>query len=722
MLRIPTAVFFVTMLAPAQAEDPRLQSVLPARLAAADGNDDVDYVFGATARRVQIAYGRDMIADAGPVTIDGVAFRPDASLTATAAASWNLLVECSTGARAPSALSRTFDENHGSDRRQVFVGPTATTGAALGAPPHRFGLELTFLEPFEWDPRCGPLLLDFQIFSAGGPAFVADAVSDGIEAYGLVAHLSNPAAVTADHPSSGVERRVPAIDLLLADARTTPTSSVFSSYPFGFVSQGRAQMVYDAGVLPFENAFRITRLGWRPQPNAAYAGRTYDILVILSILPAGTAVSGLSSNFNSNLGSSPRVVYDGMWTTPDVAPQASHSFEVSLPLQHEFDYHGDGSLLIDITVRSVTGSPSARFAGSTDVRTARLVHTSNANASLGNLGPQTFALETKFGGVEAPILPVPPTPTGVGVGVQWASANAMRVLCAYDASALTAGTAAPILIRSLSWRTSAGSAYGPAAFPATIDLSTGTTTASTLSMTFDANHGNDRARLFDGVVTVPHSSGPSSRFDHPITAVLDRPFRWTPSAGPLIVDVRTPVGATAGTVGVTMAGASGQNLGLVMNRTDPNAAVANLTPVTVGFDLRLNGPSCRGSAEPYGVACGSPTAPFASATGDAVIDSTLSLTLRNAPANRIAPCGLALAPANLNLAPFGAPGCQGLTTGDLGVLWFVTNQNGAALLTVNIPNDHAMHDFTFYQQWIVLEPTAPGGFVASGGLKVTIGG
>ena len=71
------------------------------------------------------------------------------------------------------------------------------SNAFLGAPPHRFRLGLDFFEPFEWDPRCGPLVLDFQLFSASGSVFLADAVSDGNEQYGLVANLSNAVAVAA---------------------------------------------------------------------------------------------------------------------------------------------------------------------------------------------------------------------------------------------------------------------------------------------------------------------------------------------------------------------------------------------------------------------------------------------------------------------------------------------------------------------------------------------
>ncbi|MCA8951428.1 MAG: hypothetical protein KDE27_18110 [Planctomycetes bacterium] len=709
-----------------QSDDPAIQSVLPARLLQAEGSASSTLPFGFASRRIQIAYGRDTIGEDGAVTIAGIALRPDGSLTSVQQGSWGITLEVSTCTRAPGALSRTFDDNHGVDRRQVFFGTVTATPVTLAGAPNRFELVIPFTRQFLWEPRCGGLLFDFQVQSASGAGFLADALTDGTESYGLIANLGSASAATANHPATGVERRAPAIDLLLATtiaAEPAPGQGIVSGYPWSTVAtQMRVMDVYQAGALVARLPQRISRLGWRTRAGSTHLGRRYDLKVTLSTGAPGLA-GALSTTFAANHGPDATVVFDGIFDSiPFQSGNTPSGFELSLPLTREFDWDpAKGALVVDLQLRSITGPPVGSFHGTNSIATARIMHLSSASAAVANSAPQSYAYTLALGGVATPILPEPePTAITATSSFPWNTTNGMRVQYAYDASAL--GSTGVQEIHQLGWRLDSSNtvSYGPASYPVTIDLSTGPMPAANLTAVFDNNHGSDRVRVFDGAVNAPFRDGPVAPLDFSITATLDRPFRWNPAAGPLIVDIRTPQGLLAGTIGRRATGKSGPGAMRVTHRTDPNASVADLGPQNYAFDLRINGPWCRGHVEPYGVPCGGL---LALTRGDAALGTTdFTIELHNAPAGKIAPAGFALGKASIDLSPFGAVGCTGLTTGDLGVIWFVTDPAGVARTTMPLPNAPGLQRLRFFQQWLVLDQAAPGGVLAAGGLQITVGG
>ena len=67
-------------------------------------------------------------------------------------------------------LSTTFASNVGPDNTLVFSGSGVVTGPACAAPgPCPFGDTMTFTTPFLYNPANGPLLIDLQLTSVGGP-------------------------------------------------------------------------------------------------------------------------------------------------------------------------------------------------------------------------------------------------------------------------------------------------------------------------------------------------------------------------------------------------------------------------------------------------------------------------------------------------------------------------------------------------------------------------
>ena len=355
---VPIALLAGAALLPAQSDDFRLQTVLPARARLAEGNDSSQFPFGGAPRRIQIAYGRDTLDQDGPVAMRGIAFRPDGPLAAVMLGSWNVSVDVSTCPGSPTQLSRTFDDNHGPDRSQVFNGLVQATPRSLGAPPHRSEVRIYFFPTFTWEPRCGPLLLDFRVQSASGAALFCDAVTDGSESYGLIANTSSAGSTTANYPASGVDRRAPVLDLLIdtIGAPSVIAHPAGSALPWNIQPNTgtRAMYVYGPAAVGFSEARRITRLGWRIPASATHRARVYDIKVSLST-GAPNLPQNMSTTFGQNHGNDEMVVYDGLWQTHDFSATASVSgFEASIPLMREFEYDPElGSLVVDLQVRSL---------------------------------------------------------------------------------------------------------------------------------------------------------------------------------------------------------------------------------------------------------------------------------------------------------------------------------------------------------------------------------
>lgn len=105
-----------------------------------------------------------------PGYITHLRFRPDAEFgDAFVSTLPNIRIDLSTTPKAPDALSTTFADNIGGDRKTVYSGNLTLASANTGLPqaPRNFDITIALLEPFLYNPALGNLLLDVFNFSSG---------------------------------------------------------------------------------------------------------------------------------------------------------------------------------------------------------------------------------------------------------------------------------------------------------------------------------------------------------------------------------------------------------------------------------------------------------------------------------------------------------------------------------------------------------------------------
>ncbi|MCB9877320.1 MAG: hypothetical protein H6835_06930 [Planctomycetes bacterium] len=146
--------------------------VAPLSSATTEGAASTALPFGSSvARHVMYAYDGSLVDYAAPMRIAAVALRCDGATPGTSVAGgYVFTLNVSTGRNPVNALSTTFLANHGHDLLRVHTGLLSVPAPSVGASPNAFSLRIPFDRPFDWDPRNGPLLLDFG-YSASAPAF-----------------------------------------------------------------------------------------------------------------------------------------------------------------------------------------------------------------------------------------------------------------------------------------------------------------------------------------------------------------------------------------------------------------------------------------------------------------------------------------------------------------------------------------------------------------------
>ena len=176
-------------------------------------------------------------------------------------------------------------------------------------------------------------------------------------------------------------------------------------------------------------------------------------------------------------------------------------------------------------------------------------------------------------------------------------------------------------ITHLHWRPRGGADFGPITYDCTIDLSTGASDISNMNTVFDLNHGADRVRVFAGKFSVPYTPLGGSPNDFIVSVKLDRPFKWNPFAGALIVDLRVLNREGGNTT--SFDGSFDPAVARVVHRSNPNATTADFGPQGFALDISLGGVGCNGITSNYGTAC--------SGTNGTPINSTRGLpTIPNA--------------------------------------------------------------------------------------------
>lgn len=704
--------------------------VAPTAAAAAEGAAGTALPFGSSvARHVLYAYDGSTVGYAAATRIRAIELRADgASGGASIAGSYSFSMFCSTGRSAPSALDPTFANNHGADRIQVFSGPLAVPAVAVGSAPNAFALRIPFSTAFEWDPRNGPLVLEFR-YNASTPTFgVFDAVGAPDLVGGLAANGASTATATsvlATAPVIRLQTEGSVAPATLATTEGTAGTGFPWNRPAG--SAMRLLTLYEGTVVPFAGRQLITALAWRADLGAAFTGRTYDVRISMSTSPLTAAT--MSTTFAANHGSDLTVVFDGtLVAAPSPASTDLSHFDLFCELQRPFEYDpSNGALAVDVQLRNCSGATSVNFdtSNQSGLLAARISHTSDANAvnltGSSNTSPQPgVALAMAMRSV-----PVATAPATLAHAVNTTSNNTAFPFNQVQGrglnliSAAAAGITQPTFVRHLRFRPANTTLTGgPVTVTCTVDLSSAATTPATISATFDSNHGSDRLRAFDGQVSVPFFSRLATDLDFLAELKLDQPFLWDPATHPyLAVDIA--VTARAGT-GFQIETTNGLTVDDARVTATSSSATTGTTQ-QLAVSMQIGGERANGLAINYGAGCtGTNGVPVCTTIGVPCLPNPdFRFRVQRAAGNSIVLLLVGLSSVNFPLG--GAPGCSLLNGLEIGVLdSAITDPTGSATRPFALPKDPVFDGFTFRSQWFVFDPAAnPLGLVVSDGQVVT---
>lgn len=704
--------------------------VAPLAAVATEGSASTALPFGSSlARHVLYAYDGSTVGFATAARIRAIELRADGAAVGTSTAgNYSFSLICSTGRNAANTLDPVFANNHGADRIQVFNGALALPTVPVGSAPNAFGLRIPFARPFEWDPRNGPLVLEFR-YNASTPTFGSfDAVGAPDVVGGLTANGATTTTATSVLATAPVLR-------LLTEGGVTPAAftateaSSGTGFPWNRTSGSamRTLNLYEGPTMPFTGRQLITSLAWRADAGGAFPGRTYDVRISLST-SAATAGT-MSTTFAANHGSDLTVVFDGtLVAAPSPASTGLSHFDLFCELQRPFEYDpGDGALAVDLQLRNCSGPTSMNFdvTNLTGLQAGRVSHTANANAvdttGSGNVSPQPgVALVMAMRSV--PVATAPASLANVVNTISNSTAfpfNQTQGRSLNLISAAAAGITQPTFVRHLRFRpgntTPTG---GPLTVTCTVDLSSALTTPATVSPTFDANHGADRVRAFDGQVSVPFFSRVATDPAFLAEIKLDRPFLWDPTTHPylavdLVVNGRTGTGFLIETTnGLTVDDA---------RVTNTSSVATTGTTQAIAVTMQIGGEHANGLAVNYGAGCaGTNGVPICTTVGVPCLpERDFALRVHRAAGNSLAVLLVGFSSTNIPLG--GAPGCSflnGLEIGGLDIV--ITDATGDATRPLPLPGSPVFDGFTFRTQWMVLDPAANAlGIAVSDGQVVT---
>lgn len=699
-----------------------ITETMPAVGAGVEGNSSTQRPFGvAGAQRAMYAYGAGAVRTDRPVHVRAIAFRADATVTGTTGASWDFSLDVSTARSAPDALSRTFDDNHGADRVRVHDGSIAIGATSFGGSPAPFSIVVPFDEPFAWNPRSGPLLLDLRMRSSSGGLVACDAVTAAGGELARILHDTDANAATANFPATGTQP-LGLVAQLILDAEVAPQSFATAEGPsstslgFDYNAAQRLMEIRDGAVFGLTGRHLITAIAWRPDAGRAWSGaRRIDMRVELSTGPATLAATA-SPQFDLNHGPDRRVVFDGIWQPAASAAGGLAPFVLRLDLDRPFEFDpANASLVVDLHIRAISGgagAPNDAVMPASGTRSLWAFGDPDAQNTFANQ-PRTSLLALVA--VPHPVLPESADRAAGGIGLSrpWGAPGPGRSMTAYDASVL--GVTEPVEISHLAWRLASGP-LAPVTFDARIDLSSGNTLP--LGPTFAANHGPDRATVFDGRFSATRA--PDGTFA--VEVELDTPFRWDPSRGPLVVDVRKRSEIGGGAT-FTLDAVASSSLSFAANTADPNATSANRPIATRGQVLRLGGiVGSNGLATPYGAGCsGTGTPPVAGTIGLPWLGNAgFAFAVFDARPNANTSALFGIGPTSTPLDPIGFVGCTLLTDALIGDITTMTDANGTARSAAGLPNAPALVGFSLTTQWVVLDPAGVNGGALSDGLRIEV--
>ncbi|GAB4150831.1 MAG: hypothetical protein Fur0037_19470 [Planctomycetota bacterium] len=143
--------------------------VTPPGFANAEGNTSSSYPWarGNFFIRIQYVYDSSSFTSqgiTGAIPLEGFRWRANgSSFTYVGGTYSNVVIDLSSSVNDYLAMSTTFDANHGLDRANVLTG-TVTVANSAGTIPNNWYVDVTFAQPFVYDPTLGnDLLVDITI-------------------------------------------------------------------------------------------------------------------------------------------------------------------------------------------------------------------------------------------------------------------------------------------------------------------------------------------------------------------------------------------------------------------------------------------------------------------------------------------------------------------------------------------------------------------------------
>ncbi|MCR9246959.1 MAG: hypothetical protein NXI31_18145 [bacterium] len=690
----------VTAQAPLQ-----VRAVVPAAAAGAEGNSVMQVPWGQQESRTMCLYGAEHAPSDQTMRILGVRFRRNGGSTQVTAGNFpNLRVDVSTGARNPNGNGLNLAVQHGGDKTRVYDAafnvPAQTTSGSVSP----FTVTIPFDVPFEWDPKCGPFVLDIRTWGAGTPTNLNwDAVSDS----GLATLYSpnwNLAAASSRTSEALAIQFLLDTDTLPKTVEATEGASD-TGYPWGqTTAEYRVMDIYNRNAMDFAGRTRITALSWRSNEFTSSAAATFDCRITMST--TASSPQNAVIRFNQNHGADKTLVYEGplAFSNTSSGPGPRRYTRVC-ELQTPFEYNPDeGHLVVEVQVLSHDVSAIAQIdavpVASNPVR--RILNNTDAFGSEGTLTPSNVAV---LGVVGEPIPTLPANLDSVrGNGSLATPLNQASGRSMFLYTGLHAPSTAPIWIDSLAFRPNSPTGpVGPATWTVTIDLSEAAISNGPLAVNFDSNHGLRRQRVFDGKFSAPLITDTSDASAFPITVKLDTPFYWDPAGAPLLVDIRV-TDRNGNGIALDSQGASG-----IWRATanDANATTAISTSQNA-LCIRLGATHGNALAEEYGAGCAGANGTPRCFTNSLpwLPNPDLELLLRDGPSVSACFVLLGLTEATTPLDGFGLPGCVGLNNREFGSILTFTDPGGNGTLALALPDVPELAGLPILQQWACLDPTA----------------
>lgn len=704
------------LLAPvAIAQNPVFPRTLPETLVATEGPASTAYPFGSTvARRVMFAYDGSTSDYGNPIRISTLRLRPDgATPGSSTAGSYTFTLTLSTGRNPAGALSTTFDQNHGADRTVAYSGTLAVAAPTVGLSPNPFGLAIPLQQPFEWDPRLGPLVLDIA-YASGSPAFAGwDASTVGVA--GLAANGASATAATSTLPNAPVlrlEQTGAPVPAIASYPPNQPSGSLPWNGPVHL--QGRCLTVYDASQFLPPTRRRITALAWRTINGTAFPGRSYDVRITLATSPLHAAQA--TTTFADHLGDDAVVVFEGQLIAAASPASADLTqFDLFCELQHPFDYDPSrGGLSVDVQLRDCVGNTGAGFDCATGPTIFAATLAAYGSPTMSSASPADLdvhqGLLMGLRSLDLPTCPGarasstnPNTANGSAFPFQQAGNGQSRSL--QTISAADAGITAPTFVRGLRFRPGPqATSIGPTAFTGSVDLSNALFTPAQQFSLFDPSHGSNRLRVFSGSFSVPFRDWTNGPRDFPIEVGFQQPFLWDPVAAPhLCIDVVITQRTGTGFPVETTAGTTADDCTVVSNF--PTAYLGTFVDVAPTVQLVCGHPN--GLASNYGTGCaGLNGVPVCTTAGLPTLPNP-DFGVRVVRALGNAPALLVMGTSAAQLPLPGAPGCLQLHGLEYGTIGFVvTDPQGTGTVRLALPASRAFDGVQMRTQWAVLDASA----------------